>query len=90
MTDKLQTIEKHIKIDNRVIQTETEEFKGEPTVPLHYKIREGVAQVVRKPTLFYGEVKCNPIEILYFRRSVEDVVSNVMHLPYVKQILNSE
>lgn len=48
-----------------------------------------MAQVVRKPTLFYGEVKCNPIEILYFRRSVEDVVSNVMHSPYGKQILNS-
>lgn len=52
MSAKIQDLEKLIKIDHRDIQTQTEEFKGEPTSPVHYKIREEQPKVIKQPTLF--------------------------------------
>ena len=48
LTDKLQVLEKLIKIDNKDIQTKTEEFKGEPTSLLHYKIIKEQPKVIKK------------------------------------------
>ena len=40
MSAKIQALEKLIKTDHRDIQIQTEEFKGEPILALHYKVRE--------------------------------------------------
>lgn len=49
----MQVLEKHIKTNNRDIQIQTEEFKGEPTLPLHYEVKEELSKVIKKSALIY-------------------------------------
>lgn len=39
-TGKSQALEKFIKTDNKIIQTQTQKFRGRPTSSLPYEIRE--------------------------------------------------
>lgn len=52
MSSKIQALEKLIQTDHRDIQIHTEEFKGEPTSLLHYKMTEQ-AKICTQPTLIY-------------------------------------
>ena len=53
MTNKLQVLEKHIKTYNRDLQMQTEEFKGEPTLPLHYELKKELSKFIKKSALIY-------------------------------------
>lgn len=80
-------------------QTQTEEFKQEPTMPLNNETEKGPPKIVRKPALVYSgddryfqgynKIKCNPIDILDLQRFKEADLSYGIHSSYVKQILNS-
>lgn len=74
LIDKIQALERLINENKQAAQVQTEERRP---------------KVIRKPTLCYGEVPCNPLEVLDLRRFKEDVVSYGMHSPFVKWILNS-
>ena len=50
---KIQALEKLNKTDHRAIQIQTEKFKGEPILALHYKNREEQPKVFTQPTLIY-------------------------------------
>lgn len=50
LTDKKQALEKHT---NKNIQTQTEKFRAELGLPLHYEIEEECPKVTRKPTSIY-------------------------------------
>lgn len=51
LTDKVQVLERFIKENKKSIQTQTEEFKQEPTATCHDGTQEGWSKVSRKPSL---------------------------------------
>lgn len=51
LTDKVQSLERMTNETKKHIHTETEEFKAEPTTPLHNETEEEQPKIIRKQTL---------------------------------------
>lgn len=88
----------------RKILRHRQEFKQEPTVPLHHETEVGCPKIIRKPALVYPVTIQQPGDNRYpkvirklmqsyrhilLRRFEEAVVSYDKHSTYVKQTLNS-
>lgn len=95
LTDKVQVLERFIKENKKSIQTQTEEFKQEPTATCHDGTQEGWSKVSRKPSLViqllqrnkkttqgYAEVKWNLMEIFDFRTFKKMVILYSVPLLY--------